>query len=222
MKSRIERKSLSQLVEGYREFRQEYVGDDYAAYRIWAAAAQAPSVIMIACSDSRINPAIVTHAGLGEVFMVNNVANLIPPYKEGKDTHHSTSAALEFAINHLRVKHVIVMGHSQCGGIRALMEGVANATYGGYSFIGPWVSIAHEAKERTLQKYPDHSPEEQCGLCERESLLVSLENLRTFPWIKSALDTKMLAIHAWYFNVGSGDMEYYSEKEGKFLPLLDK
>lgn len=212
---------LKRLVEGYREFRKHYVSKQYAAYRAWASKQQEPRVMMIACSDSRINPITITHAGLGEVFMVNNVANLVPPYKEGKDTHHSTSAALEFALTNLEVEHIIVLGHSRCGGIRALMEGTANTNPDVYSFIGPWVDIAHKAKERTLQKYGESSPEEQCSHCEKESLLVSLENLETFPWVKHALEAKLLALHAWHFNVESGDVEYYSEKEKKFLPLLE-
>lgn len=213
--------SLNRLIEGYQSFRKDYVGANYAAYRSWAAKAQTPKIMMIACSDSRINPAIVTHAGLGEVFMVNNVANLVPPYREGKDTHHSTSAALEFAVNHLKVEHVIVMGHSGCGGIRALMTGTAQVSPETYSFIDPWVEIAHKAKERTLQKYSGHSPEEQCHHCEKESLLVSLENLMTFPWVKHAIEARLLGIHAWHFNVESGDIEYYAEEKKQFLPLLE-
>ncbi|MCB2081941.1 MAG: carbonic anhydrase [Rickettsiales bacterium] len=213
--------SLNQLINGYREFRKDYVGANYAAYRSWAAKMQIPKIMMIACSDSRINPAIVTHAGLGEVFMVNNVANLVPPYKEGKDTHHSTSAALEFAVNHLKVEHIIVMGHSKCGGIRALMEGIASTDSGVYSFIAPWMNIARKAKESTLRKYSNYSPEEQCSHCERESLLVSLENLRTFPWVKNALSANVLALHAWHFNVESGTIEYYSRNDERFLPLLE-
>lgn len=213
--------SLNRLIEGYRDFRKDYVGANYAAYRSWAAKVQTPKIMMIACSDSRINPAIVTHAGLGEVFMVNNVANLVPPYKEGKDTHHSTSAALEFAVNHLKVEHVIVMGHSGCGGIRALMTGTAQVSPETYSFIGPWVDIAHKAKVRTLQKYSDHSPEEQCHHCEKESLLVSLENLKSFPWVKHAIERGLLSIHAWHFNVENGDIEYYADDKKHFFLLLE-
>lgn len=215
------KESLERLIEGYREFRKHYVSEQYAAYRAWASKQQEPRVMMIACSDSRINPVTITHAGLGEVFMVNNVANLVPPYKEGKDTHHSTSAALEFALTTLEVEHIIVLGHSRCGGIRALMEGTANTNPDIYSFIGPWMDIAQKAKERTLRKYGESSPEEQCGHCEKESLLVSLENLETFPWVKSALEASLLTLHVWHFNVESGDIECYSPKKETFLPLLE-
>ncbi len=212
--------ALNRLIAGYREFHKTYVSKRYAAYRSWAAKAQEPRVMMIGCSDSRINPVTLTHAGLGEVFVVNNVANLVPPYKEGKDTHHSTSAALEYACQHLEVEHIIVLGHSGCGGIKALMEGTARTDSDVYSFIGPWVEIAHEAKKRVLDRYADCSAEEQCGHCEKESLLVSLENLETFPWVKSALDADLLQLHAWHFDVENGNIDAYSKKSRTFLPLL--
>lgn len=213
--------SLHKLIEGYREFHKQYVDEQYAEYRLWAGREQKPKVMIIACSDSRVNPAILTHAGLGEIFTVNNVANLVPPYKEGKDTHHSTSAALEFAINHLRVENIIILGHSNCGGIKALMHGETYTKYGVYSFIKPWMDIAHEAKERVIDNYPDCSLGEKIAHCEKEALLVSLENLKTFPWVQSALNSKAINIHAWYFNVETGGLEQYSPKENIFIPLID-
>lgn len=214
---------LNKLIEGYREFREDYVGQNYVAYRVWAAKAQDPRVMMITCSDSRVNPSIVTHSGLGDVFSVHNVANLVPPFKAGQDTHHSTSAALEYAVNVLGVAHIIIMGHSGCGGIKALMQGDLPANGikpdGDYSFIGPWVNIANQAKQRVLEKYPDHSADEQTKICEKQSLLVSLENLATFPFVRDALDAGKLKIHAWFFNIETGDILVYNAKKHQFLPL---
>lgn len=212
---------LDRLIAGYREFRREYVSKRYAAYRTWAAATQEPRVMMIACSDSRINPAILTHAGLGDVFVVNNVANLVPPYKEGKETHHSTSAALEFALTHLGVEHIIILGHSGCGGIKALMQGTARTNPDIYSFIGPWMDIARPAREYVLHHHATCSQEEKLTLCEKQSLLVSLENLRTFPWVRSALEAGLLALHVWHFDVGSGMIEQYDTRLERFHPLLE-
>lgn len=208
------------LVEGYRRFQQEYVGERYAAYRAWAAHTQKPKVMVIACSDSRVNPAILTNARLGDLFMVNNVANLVPPYKEGHDTHHSTSAALEFAVCALKVEHVIVLGHAQCGGIRALMEGVDCKHPESYSFIEPWMQIAAEAKQRVLRQHPDGTPDQQACHCEKEALLVSLKNLLTFPWVKLAVEESRLQTHAWYFAIESGDMQHYDEEKGEFFSLM--
>ena len=213
--------SLQVLVDGYRVFREEYVGKQYIAYREWADQAQTPKVMVIACSDSRVNPAIITHAGLGDLFMVNNVANLVPPYKEGKNTHHSTSSALEFAVNHLHVEHVIVLGHSGCGGIKALMQEIASAQTDAYNFIGPWVDIAQDAKTHVLKHHADLSANAQERCCEREALLVSLRNLQTFPWIKHAMDEGELRIHAWYFDIAKGDVSRYCPETKEFVLLLN-
>ncbi len=212
--------TLQSLIDGYREFRKEYVGKHYAEYRAWASKTQHPRTMIIGCSDSRINPAIITHAGLGELFTVNNVANLVPPYKEGKNTHHSTSAALEFALLHLKVEHVIILGHSGCGGIKALMDDSTNNANENYSFIVPWVQIAAEAKQQVKKKFPQHTKEEQTTCCEKEALLISLKNLETFPWIKEALDNKTLTTHAWYFDLNKGELEQYDAHEDTFSPLL--
>lgn len=214
---------LKKLIKGYREFREDYVGKNYVAYRVWAAKAQDPRIMMITCSDSRVNPSIVTHAGLGDIFTVHNVANLVPPFKAGQDSHHSTSAAIEYAVNVLGVAHIIIMGHSGCGGIKALMQGDLPADGkkpdGDYSFIGPWVHIADQAKQQVLEQYPNHSPDEQTQICEKQSLLVSLENLTSFPFVSDALSAKKLKIHAWFFNIETGDILAYDAKENQFSPL---
>lgn len=214
--------ALQKLIDGYKQFREHYVSKQYGAYRAWAGQTQEPAIMMISCSDSRVNPAILTHAGLGEVFMVNNVANLVPPFKEGKDTHHSTSAALEYAITVLKIETVIVLGHSGCGGIKALVNGTHNPNPDIYSFIGPWVEIANRAKERVLSRHGDCSLEEQATFCEKEALLVSLENLETFPWVKTAMAEGKLSLHAWYFDILSGDVFQYEPEKEEFLPLLEK
>lgn len=213
--------AFENLIEGYRQFRQHYVTDQYAAYRLWASKTQTPRIMMISCSDSRVNPSIITHAGLGDVFMVNNVANLVPPYKEGKDTHHSTSSALEYALTQLGVEDIIILGHSGCGGIKALMSKTQNTDTDVYSFIEPWVQIAAKARQKVLDNYPDCTQNEQEALCEKEALLVSLENLETFPWVRSALKAGKLNLHAWYFEINSGDILEYNCSKNCFLPLLN-
>lgn len=217
----MKNEAFNNLVEGYRHFRNNYLSEQYVAYRLWATKSQKPRIMMIACSDSRVNPVILTHAGLGDVFMVNNVANLIPPYKEGKDTHHSTSSALEFALTELEVEEIIILGHSECGGIKALMNDTKKTAPGAYSFIAPWVQIAAKAKEKVRSKYPECSHAEQTVHCEKAALLVSLENLETFPWVKSALENGKHRTHAWYFDIGSGDIFEYNVDQDCFFPLLD-
>lgn len=217
-------KSLRKLIEGYREFREEYLSPGNTASRERIAVSQAPKVMVIACSDSRVNPAILTRAGLGDIFTVNNVANIVPPYREGKGTHHSTSAAIEFATLHLGVQHIIVLGHSGCGGIRALMAGNTRTRDGEYSFIEPWMGIVSDAKAQVLARLPDAPLEEQAHACEKEALAVSLKNLESFPWVQEGMRNGTLQIHAWYFDIASGDILVHEPNEEGFhvLQHLDK
>lgn len=212
-------KTLRKLIEGYREFREEYLSPGNAAARSRISEAQAPKVMVIACSDSRVNPAILTRAGLGDIFTVNNVANIVPPYKEGHDTHHSTSAAIEFAVLHLGVQHIIILGHSGCGGIQALMAGNTRKREGAYSFIEPWMDIVHQAKTHVLERLPHATQDEQAHECEKEALMVSLMNLATFPWVKEGVEAGTLEIHAWYFDIASGDILVHEPNENGFHVL---
>lgn len=213
-------KTLAKLIEGYREFRKDYLSPHNQEQRERITTAQNPKVMVIACSDARVNPALLTRAGLGDIFTVKNVANLVPPYREGHDTHHSTSAAIEFAVLHLGVEHIIVLGHSGCGGIRALMEGNANKRPDAYSFIEPWMGIAAAAKAKVKAQH-QHAPiEAQAHACEKEALLVSLANLQTFPWVKEGMRAGTLEIHAWYFDIASGNILVHEPEEDGFHLML--
>ncbi len=211
--------AYNRLLKGYAEFRGQYLHKQYDAYREQAAYMQQPQIMVIGCSDSRVNASIITQSGLGELFMVNNVANLVPPYKEGKDTHHSTSAAIEFAVNFLKVKHIIILGHSGCGGIRALMEGQPEPEQKAYSFILPWMNIVAAARKKAQHSCGHLSLDHQAALCEKEALLVSLGNLKTFPWVKKAVDANRLHLHAWYFTIADGSLKAYDAEKGEFIAL---
>ena len=212
--------AYERLIEGYKIFRREYTGRQHSAYRDWAAKGQNPKVLMIGCSDSRVNPAIVTQAGLGELFVVNNVANIVPPYKEGEGTHHSTSAAIEYAVNHLNIEHIIIMGHSGCGGVKALMTKEENAANDGpYSFLSHWIEIISPAKERVLKDFPDTDIDGQCHACEKEAILVSLNNLAGFPWVKKRIQEGTLHIHGWHFSVADALLQVYEVDSGIFTTI---
>ena len=217
--------SLDALIAGYKAFYNDYLLPKNDQYRASVRHGQKARVMMVSCSDSRVNSSIVTHSNLGEIFTVTNVANLVPPYKVGTDTHHSTSSAIEFALNNLDIEHIIVLGHSGCGGISALMESSAPATANdssNYSFIQAWMSIAHKARDKVLAEYSHLTIEEQNARCEREALLVSLDNLQTFPWVASAMAKGKLKIHAWHFNIETGIIEYYQQEQKKFIPMITK
>ncbi len=203
------------LIEGYKQFKPKYF-EQSQYFRRLVNEGQRPKVLMIACCDSRVDPAIIVDAEPGELFVVRNVANLVPPFNSDP-RHHGTSAALEFAVKNLGVQHIILFGHKYCGGIRALME--AECDSHPTDFIKAWMNIADAAKQRVLQRYPHADIDEQAHHCEKESLLISLVNLQTFPWIKEQLDAKKLFLHAWYFDLDSGMVESYHESQQAFVPL---
>jgi carbonic anhydrase len=209
--------ALETLIGGYKEFYRRYQSHRYEAYRHEASQGQSPKIMVIACSDARVNPSIITHARLGEIFIVCNVANIVPPYVAAKGSHHSTSSALEFAVGTLGVEHVVVMGHSGCGGIRSLLDGPPKTEYDDYSFIGPWVSIIAGAKDHVQHLHG----EERYHACECEGIKISLANLRTFPWIADRIRAGALRIHGWHFDIASGLMEAYDEETDRFTPLTE-
>ncbi len=213
------------LLNGYRKFKDKYLATDNEQWRESAKSGQTPKVMVITCSDSRVDPNTITSAGLGEIFSVHNVANLVPPYHESGDTHHSTSAAVEYAVTALKVEHIIVMGHSGCGGIRALVDKSLSSNEDNccdnkpYSFIGPWMEIASKAAEFTDQEKSDMTADQLASLCERNATLVSLDNLQSFPWVDDAMKAGNLSLHAWHFDIGSGAIECYSGNSGEFEKL---
>ena len=207
---------LRRLTQGLREFQQQ----TFAQRREFFAkleVEQRPKVMMIACSDSRIDPGIVLNAEPGELFMVRNVANLVPPYVSDEQ-HHGTSAALEFGVNALSVQHVIVFGHAGCGGIRALLT--HDPSVGdSHRFIHPWLDIADEARRRTLLRARDRPVEEQLRLLEQEAIKTSLANLLTFPWIEQGVVEGRLRVHGWLFDLHDGEVRAYVPATNTFEQL---
>lgn len=214
--------AYEKLVDGYRDFRSSYLNTEFEAYREWASKGQSPKTLIIGCSDSRVNPSILTHAGLGEIFAVNNVANIVPPFEEGEHRHMSLGSAIQYAVNHIKVEHIIVMGHSGCGGIAALMAGedTPRADADDNDYIADWVSILKPAKDAVLRDSENSDPEEQACLCEMEGTLVSIQNLAGYPWVRSALERKELTLHAWYFHIESGELLSYHPDEGIFRRIF--
>ncbi len=209
---------ITSLIKGCKQFKLEHF-ENSESFRDLVQYGQKPKVLAIACCDSRVDPAIVTGCKPGELFVVRNVANLVPPFKNDP-RHHGTSAALEFGVVGLGVNDIILFGHSHCGGIRALME--APEEISSSDFISAWMDIAIPAKQRVLKRYPQCSLDEQAHHCEKESLLISLNNLTTFPWIHERVQASRLFLHAWYFNLGTGMIETYQSATGNFIPLDDK
>lgn len=207
---------LRKLFAGFFEF-QQHTFIPQRAFFEELALRQRPKIMMVACSDSRVDPAILTKAESGEVFMVRNVANLVPPCALD-DGAHGTSAALEFAVISLEVEHIIVLGHSGCGGIRALMT-ADPAIAQEHAFIHTWMHIADEARRRTLVAARHQPLSEQLRILEQESIKTSLANLLSFPWINGRVETKRLRIHGWRFELTEGNMYAYVPETDSFEPL---
>jgi carbonic anhydrase len=208
---------IETLVEGYKSFYKKYFEDDHNTfYRNLVEKGQAPKTMIIACSDSRVDPATVLGCSLGEVFVVRNVANLVPPC-ENDTKHHGTSAALEFAVCFLKVEHIIIFGHSHCGGIRALLSDFSkpSATSG---FISSWMDIALGAKQKALDD--QGSPTLQEKHCCEYSLINSLHNLTSFPWIAERVRTKELTLHAWHFDLETGNIRRFNPQNQCFENLV--
>ena len=203
------------LIEGYKSFKSKHF-EQSQSFEELVRYGQNPSSLVVACCDSRVDTAIVTGCKPGELFVVRNVANLVPPFEHDL-RHHGTSAALEYGVNGLGVSDIILFGHSHCGGIRALMEMDENNNSS--DFMSAWMDIAKPAKRRVLEQHPQGSADEQAHLCEKESLLISLNNLKTFPWIQERIKSNKLFLHAWYFDLSTGFIEAYQSETGEFIPL---
>ncbi|MBT4769014.1 MAG: carbonic anhydrase [Rhodospirillaceae bacterium] len=211
-------REIDRLVAGFKAFRREHFEENRDNFRDLAEKGQAPKILIIACSDSRVDPAIITQAAPGDLFVVRNVANLVPPC-EGEDSghYHGTSAALDFAVRDLSVRHIIVIGHARCGGIEALITTPVGAAPKG--FIGNWVSIASAARDKVLQEMPTASLAEKTDACEKEGIKSSLANLMTFPWVAEKVTAGELMLHGWYFDLNAGTLLALDPKNDAFHPI---
>ncbi len=195
------------LLDGYANFRKGRYAAEAERYLRLGEGAQKPTIMMIACCDSRAAPETIFDAGPGEVFVVRNVANLVPPYTPDGG-HHATSAALEFAVLSLGVEHIVVMGHGRCGGIRAAVGDGGPLSH--TDFIGSWMRPIKDVA-RAVPPVPGESDAQHERHIERASIEHSLANLRTFPWIRMKENRKELALHGIWFDISMGELHAYDE-----------
>ena len=210
-------KNVNDLVAGFRRFQSNYYGERRELFERLARQGQSPKVMVVACCDSRVDPAIVTDCDPGDLFVVRNVANLVPPYEEGGG-YHGTSAALEFAVRCLHVEHVIVMGHARCGGIRALLGDIRFEDSAG-QFIAPWMSIAEQARREVAKTHTGDDAEARAAACEQAAVRVSLANLMSFPFVRDAVAAGRLQLHGWYFDLDGGELLGCDPGSGRFHRL---
>jgi carbonic anhydrase len=199
-----------ELLEGYRRFRS---GHYETQKRRWdnLAAGQSPAVMVIGCCDSRVDPGTIFDTDPGQAFVLRNVANLVPPYEVGGG-RHAASAAIEFAVTGLEVRHIVVMGHGACGGIAAALRGVSEETEG--SFIHRWMSIVDECRNEVVA---GDAPDKQRAL-ELAAIKVSLQNLRTFPFIAEREAQGRIKLHGVFFAIAEGVLYLLDQASGEFAP----
>ncbi|MDQ8039039.1 MAG: carbonic anhydrase [Rickettsiella sp.] len=198
-------KTFKKILEGYRLFRKKYAEGDNSIMRNLAVHGQKPEIMVVSCCDSRVDPALILQCKPGDLLVVRNVANIVPPY-EKDEALHGTSAALEFGVRLLKVRHLILLGHSQCAGIDALLN---SQDLGKNDFISKWVSSI---------KIEENGPKD-CDEYAKLGLRLSYINCLTFPWIKKKIEEKSLMIHRWFFDIKKGQIFTYSEIYGVYQSL---
>lgn len=201
---------MDALLAGYRRFRLGAWPERRELFETLAADGQRPRALVVGCVDSRVDPAMIFDAAPGELLVLRNVANLVPPYQPDA-AYHGTSAALEFAVRVLRVPDIVVLGHGMCGGVQALLHGAPAAAR---DFVAPWMSLAAPARARALACEP---VERRQLVCEHEVVKISLANLMTFPWIAERVAGGDLALHGAWFAISSGVLATL-RPDGEFAP----
>ena len=208
---------IVKLTAGFKVFRDGRFQEQRTAYEALVDRGQNPKVALVACSDSRVDPAMVLQADAGDLFIVRNVANLVPPY-EREGHYHGTSTAVEYAVQHLEVGHVIVFGHAHCGGIRSLFDRPDEDSQDNH-FVPSWMSLVQSAYLRVEGTMPDASDEVKARICEQSAVLVSLENLMTFPSVRERVASGRLRLHGWHIDIRSCALEIYDPSRQRFEPV---
>lgn len=204
------------LIEGYAAFAEGRLINEQNRYRELAEAGQSPEIMVVGCCDSRVSPEVIFDARPGELFVVRNVANIIPPYSPDGQAH-GVSAALEFAVAALKVKHIVVLGHAQCGGVGAFAQDIDNLRepLSPGDFIGRWMSLMQPAADKIGARGNDTPVQYQVKL-EHANIANSLDNLLTFPRIAKLIERGEIQTHGAYFGVASGELYVMDKASGKF------
>jgi len=206
------------LTEGYQSFVEGRFAREKSRYAMLAERGQRPEIMVVGCVDSRVSPEVIFDAAPGELLVVRNVANIVPPYQPDHATQHGTSAALEFGVQALAVKHVVVLGHAHCGGIKFFAEEQQPLSHG--NFISQWMSQIAPAAA-ALGPHARYDADAYQRRLEFASVELSLQNLMTFPWVKAKVETGKLELHGAYFGVATGRLLVRDPASGRFEPVGD-
>ncbi len=200
------------LLDGYRTFTSQRLPTEQSRYRELSERGQSPAVMVIGCCDSRVSPEVIFDAGPGELFVVRNVANLVPVYQPDGGAH-GVSAALEYAVNVLRIQHIVVLGHAQCGGIRAFIDNIEPLSPG--DFIGRWMAMFIKPGE-VVQQRERETMQEFTVRIEKAAIFRSLENLMTFPFVRTRVERGEMDLHGAYFGVAEGSLFVLDQEAKEF------
>ena len=206
------------LLDGYRTFTSQRLPTEQSRYKELSERGQSPAVMVIGCCDSRVSPEVIFDAGPGELFVVRNVANLVPVFQPDGDAH-GVSAALEYAVQVLRVKHIVVLGHAQCGGIRAFIDDIEPLSPG--DFIGRWMAMFIKPGEKVAQREHETMAEFTTRI-EKAAVFRSLENLMTFPFVQSSVARGELGLHGAYFGVAEGSLFVLDQAAKEFHSVREQ
>lgn len=208
----------SYFIQRYHGWKATSYAENQGRYRHLAAEGQHPRAMVVSCCDSRVHVTSIFGADQGEFFIHRNIANLVPPYEPGGH-HHGTSAAIEYAVRFLKVAHVIVLGHSNCGGVQGCLDmcqGKAPELEESNSFVGRWLDVLRPRYDMVADL---EDPDEQARVLEKQSVLVSLENLMSFPVVRDCVEQGMLSLHGLWMDIGEGGLEHYTPEDGEFHPV---
>ena len=207
---------MKSLKEGYLEFRKELFEENKELFEDLVEYGQKPKTFFVTCSDSRVVPNLITNSKPGDLFITRNIGNFIPPYQEG-GKYLATAAALEYAVGVLEVKEVIVCAHSECGAIATLFKAI-KPTPNNIHIVN-WLSLGNEARDLALKELPNASMKELRDFAEKANAVIQLKNLLTYPLVKERVDKNKLKLRAWHYNIRTGEILEYSQKDNRYIPL---
>ncbi|MCG8510106.1 MAG: carbonic anhydrase [Rhodospirillales bacterium] len=209
--------TVDNLIEGFGAFRNRYFDEDPALFSDLVEHGQHPKVAIVACADSRVSPSVLLQSPPGSLFVIRNVANMVPPPDAARG--NATIAGLEYAVLGLGVEHIVVLGHSHCGGIHALVQG-RDETVGQFPHVTQWVSAFEKVRETALENTAGKDQKDIARTAEQAAIRVSLGHLGAFPWVRERISDGRLNLHGWYFDLAAGHLSGFDSAKGEFVELV--
>jgi carbonic anhydrase len=210
---------ISEFEKGHEYFRKVKFKKNEERFKKLVEEGQNPKALFIGCSDSRVMPNMITGSGPGDLFIVRNVGNFVPPFSPDND-YHATAAAIEYAVSHLEVSDIIVCGHSDCGAIKELFH--PHSPDEETIHTAKWLQLGSQARDLALKHFPKEPENVQREFAERVSVVFQMENLLSYPAVKRRVDEGTLFLHAWHYDLASGEIEYFDDESLEFKPLGTK